>query len=87
MQAKHDYTELDAEIIKSLGNGPIHFRQMLAIKSLVWEARTLEADEKARNPGRWNTKEAFRFIDGRLQALRRAGRITHTTAKGWELSK
>lgn len=81
---KHDYTKLDAAIlghIKSIG--PVSFTRM-QVGSVREEAEKLSA---ARAPFSTHYKPAWRFIDGRLQALRKAGKIRYQRKpEGWSLT-
>lgn len=65
MKMKH-YEELDRLIIEAIEKR----------SSPVWGRRVCEEAERiAKSTGR----DAFRVIDGRIQALRRAGKIRYTT--------
>lgn len=66
------YERLDATIIAAISEG----RSPLYAKTV-----NAEADKLASVSGR----EGFRIIDGRLQALRKAGRIGHDSKLGWRI--
>ena len=75
---KHDYTELDAAILARLGEGRATFTQLQGGK--VQRA----ADEFGTG---LHGMPAWRFIDRRLQALRKAGLITYQRKpEGWSLA-
>lgn len=79
---KHDYTKLDAAILSALSGGPLTFSEFAHSGDVLKESRSLETD-----PIR---KPAFRFVDSRLQALRKAGKIIHHSwgsMAGWSLIK
>lgn len=71
-----DYTTLDAAIMAAItaGQGQVGFASIVGTRAVRDEARRLE-DAHGHKP-------AFRFVDGRLQALRKAGRIRFSGA-GW----
>lgn len=70
------YSELDAEILKAISSGRVRF---FSISAAVMEfARALvENDDDT----------AWRFVDRRLQALRKAGKIAYNAKTGWSLVK
>lgn len=78
------YTALDAAIIESLRQSPKHFT-LLHSGTVQAEA---DAFAEIVNSGKsgYSIKPAFRFVDTRLQALRKAGKILHNTKTGWQLS-
>lgn len=67
------YAELDAAIVRAIGNGEYSFRLIYS-----GEAARLAEAVKPVNP--------WRAVDARLQALKRAGRITFTQWPGWQLT-
>ena len=71
---KHDYTKLDALILERLRITPASFAEMMT-GALEAEAKHLEA-ESATEWG-YGGKCAMRFLDGRLQALRKRGEISY----------
>lgn len=86
---KHDYTKLDAAILAALRARPMVFHVLCGFSGVKNEAKALEAAHNAGLAhGSWCRKDAFRFIDSRLQALRKAGKIVHASQKtGWALVK
>lgn len=76
MKPQHDYTNIDAAILSELKSGSKNFTQ-LQFGYVKKEALKLENEEFP--------TPAFRFIDRRLQALRKAGKITYSTKSGWSL--
>lgn len=70
------YADLDKAILDRLDGGgdwPLHFL-------FAHEVRR-ECERLAKATGR----ESFRVMDGRLQALRKAGKIAYDTKTGWSL--
>ena len=78
---KNDYSELDAAILKTIAEAarPLRFDSVFADAAVYRAAHSLSQTEEARFSG----KPAYRFVDARLQAARKAGKIRHTS-KGWE---
>ena len=81
---KHDYQKLDAELLKAIGSGK-RFSGDITCAEVMQEAKKLEvAHNGAMSPSHWKYKPSYRFIDARLQALRKAGKIEWLGAKkGW----
>ena len=81
---KHDYTALDREILKAIESGKRYSGEITCAEVLL-EAKKLEAAHNVHTPlGHSTYKPAWRFIDQRLQALRKAGKIEWLGAKkGW----
>lgn len=81
---KHDYTALDREILKAIESGK-RFLGSITCAEVMQEAKKLEAAHNGDMlPTDWKYKPAWRFIDSRLQALRKAGKIEWLVAKeGW----
>lgn len=81
---KHDYQKLDAELLKAIGSGK-RFSGDITCAEVMQEAKKLEAAHNGdMNRNHWKFKPAFRFIDARLQALRKAGKINfHGAKEGW----
>ncbi|MBA1366948.1 hypothetical protein FLK63_35610 [Burkholderia gladioli] len=77
------YTKLDALILGEIGIEPVAFHVLQHRPEI--EAETIAiADASPRNV--WGDKvSAFRVLDRRLQALRKAGKIQAST-KGWTLA-
>jgi hypothetical protein len=73
----HDYTELDEAIIEKVAKGPVGFT---AISFFVAkQSGSLEKNDPA---------PAWRIVDRRLQALRKAGRIRYQRKpEGWVLGE
>lgn len=81
---KHDYTKLDAAILESLKDRAKKFAEIEAGAAVRKESTTLElAVPKVRGVP---YKEAFRFVDARLQAMRKSGKVIFVDAKTvWQL--
>ena len=71
------YASLDAAILKRLAESPARFYLLEVNPEIVAEAQRL-ADATGR--------ERFRIIDGRLIALRKAGKIKPNRLQGWILA-
>lgn len=79
MSTKPNYTALDAAIMRRISEAQDPYGG-----NADKEARKLEA---ASNDDPWLRKHAFRFIDSRLQALRKAGRVRYQRKpEGWVLA-
>ncbi|WP_175701141.1 hypothetical protein [Burkholderia ambifaria] len=65
------YQKLDALIIAEIGEKPRRFDSIFAVAGVYAECREFLSE---RSPNR--------VLDGRLQALRKAGKI-RSTSKGW----
>ncbi|SAJ91472.1 hypothetical protein [Burkholderia multivorans] len=65
------YEKLDELILREVGEKPISFNAIFAVAAIYTECRSFIA-----------AREPFRVLDGRLQALRKAGKI-RSTSKGW----
>lgn len=73
-----DYSKLDAAILAILAKGPVNFTKLQ-----IGDVRDIsEALAKSSK----NCKPPFRFVDSRLQALRKAGKIKYDTKQGWMLA-
>lgn len=85
---KHDYTALDREILKAIESGK-RFSGDITCAEVMQEAKKLEAAHNGgMSPSHWKYKPSYRFIDARLQALRKAGKIEWLGAKkGWCVAK
>ena len=81
---KHDYTALDCEILKAIKSGK-RFSGDITCAEVMQEAKKLEAAHNGdMSPSHWKYKPAWRFIDQRLQALRKSGKIEWLGPKnGW----
>lgn len=73
---KPDYTALDAAILKVIEDiiASGQAAQFWRIERRVIAHSRPLADEHIQRPGR-AAKDPWRFVDGRLQALKRAGKI------------
>lgn len=81
---KHDYTALDNELLAAIKSGKRFLGSIICTEVLL-EAKKLEGAHNGILP-RYHSqfKPAWRFIDARLQALRKAGKIEWLGAKkGW----
>lgn len=75
MKNQGKYNALDTAILHKIGGHPQGFTA-INVRDVREESERLAAlDGK-------DKKDAFRFVDRRLQALRKAGKIKSTT-KGW----
>lgn len=83
MKTKHDYTELDAAILARIGDAgrPVGFNAILGCNSVDRLSLGPASTDDAKRAG----KPAWRFVDARLQALRKAGKIKSTPA-GWVIA-
>lgn len=83
MKTKHDYTELDAAIFARIGDAgrPMGFHAIFDCNSVDRLSRCHASTDDAKRSG----KPAWRFVDARLQALRKAGKIKSTPA-GWVIA-
>ena len=81
---KHDYTALDCEILKAIESGK-RFYGDIACAEVMKEAKKLEASRNGDlSPGHFFFKPGWRFVDSRLQALRKSGKIEwHGPKNGW----
>ena len=71
----HDYTELDRAIINRVAKGCVGFSALCG--AVLKHSKSLAANDKA---------PAWRIVDRRLQALRKAGRICYQRKpEGWVL--
>jgi hypothetical protein len=75
---KHDYTRLDAEIIEQISKGKSNFTGIYIAVSMT-VARIIESTGKK--------SDDWRVVDRRLQALRKAGRISYLGRGGWVIGK
>ena len=76
---KTDYTTLDIAILTAIKSGHTLAGEILNTSTVAKLCQQLEADSGT-------GKQAFRFLDARLQALRKKGRITFLGVKsGWGL--
>ena len=76
---KHDYTKLDAAILDALAAAPRVFSDFAYGGAVQSESCALEKEH-----GNPRVKPAWRFVDARLQALRKAGKIRFVSqASGW----
>lgn len=84
---KHNYTALDSAILEALKSGAKTFRSIESYPKVRTEANSLES---VNNAGLtiYERKDAWRFIDSRLQALRKKGQIEFIDqARGWALKE
>ncbi len=84
---KHDYTKLDAAILARIAElGCCSFTRLQAGEVLQLANEHSEADAEPCT-SKLRLKPSWRFIDARLQALRKAGRIAYQRKpEGWVLS-
>jgi len=70
-----DYTKLDAAILALIACRPVTFTAITCNPGVQAQVKPLtDADPK---------KPAFRFVDSRLQALRKRGLIKYSGKSGW----
>lgn len=84
---KHDYTALDSAIKAALATGPKKFRELENAPEIKRQAIKLAAAHNASLDGNggW-PKEAWRFVDTRLQALKKKDEVEFGGgAVGWSL--
>lgn len=80
---KIDYTKLDAAILNRVATRKQgNTNTMAALRYSVDVEKEL-LDVHKQNVG--STKPLFRYLDSRLQVLRKAGKIAYDTKKGWSL--
>lgn len=78
---KLDYSTLDSALLEKLQARPLTFADMAFGGAVLGAALALE--KQYGNP---KVKPAWRFVDARLQALRKAGKIKFAGPKtGWEI--
>lgn len=70
---KLDYAKLDAAIVAAISSGKGQFYQFAYQDDVKTESCALEVQH-----GGPRVKPAWRFVDARLQALRKAGKIVHS---------
>lgn len=84
--AKHDYTALDRAILRHLKIRPADFHTLESQKDVIDAATVCHQIEQNDPHGNWS-KDRFRFIDGRLQALRSKGLIVYSkTHRTWSMA-
>ena len=78
--AENKYTKLDSLIAAALRSRPSTFTQLLsgAVRDECIRLNNEHTGAEWRRPG------AYRFLDRRLQALRKTGVIRFDTLHGWE---
>ena len=78
---KHDYTHIDAAILHALAQAPLTFASFAYSGDVEKESKKLEVAH-----GDPRVRPAGRFVDARLQALRKAGKIRFVSqTTGWAL--
>lgn len=77
--SKTDYTELDAALLARIQQRPANFTELQS-------GAVQKAAEKLLADGMWKGKPAWRFIDARLQALRKARKIVYSGKTGWSIA-
>lgn len=78
---KLNYSDLDAALLAKLQARPLTFADMAYGGAVLDAATALE-----KQYGKPDVNPAWRFVDARLQALRRAGRIEFAGPKtGWKI--
>lgn len=83
MTEKPDYTALDAAILNSLSERAKTFVAINAGALVKLESQKLE---KTFGKGLSSDKPSWRYVDARLQSMRKSGKIEFLNAKeGWVL--
>jgi len=81
------YSKLDAALLAVIAQlAPVRLHELNKAGRVKRQAEALETATKGRSAGTGDEVPAWRFVDRRLQALRRAGRIrfkSETGAHGW----
>lgn len=83
MPATYDYSELDDALVAAIASGISTFSDLSFKQQVKNAARSLE--QASPRDRRGECKPAWRFIDGRLQALRKRGVLRHDRTHGWNL--
>lgn len=78
MPERIDYSALDAAILECIKAGATEF-SAINDGPVLLAAQALVIDE--------DQKPGWRFVDARLQALRKAGRLTFNRRDGWALAE
>jgi hypothetical protein len=80
------YGALDAAILAALGSNPMHFTHLMGDRQVGKEAVAATKPTRPSWPATTEgPREPDRTLDRRLQALRRAGKITFDSKTGWLL--
>lgn len=74
VKTSEKYKALDQMILNKIGGHPTQFHKIYARDVHDESLKIAEEDGKS---------YPFRFVDRRLQALRKSGLITYVKAKGW----
>ena len=83
---KHDYTALDSATKAALASRPKKFREMENAPEIKRQAIKLEAAHNANVKYLRDQKPAWRFVDTRLQALKKKDEVEFGGgAVGWSL--
>lgn len=82
-----DYSKLDAALVAVITQlQPVELYEILRARKVRRQAEALEASTKGRRAGTGDEVPSWRFVDRRLQALKRARTIRFqsvTGARGW----
>ncbi|AXF52880.1 MAG: hypothetical protein [Bacteriophage sp.] len=82
---KHNYTALDSAILEALRNGAKTFRSIESYPKVRQGSADIAGTHNWGLPMS-KRKDAWRFVDSRLQALRKKGQIEFIDqARGWAL--
>lgn len=68
------YKDFDALLLKKISEGYNQFSRLQHQQEIFEQSEDLVRGTK---------REAFRVVDARLQALRKAGKVTFSTKTGW----
>lgn len=68
------YAKLDRLIMNKIGGHPTPFSKIF-VRDVEEESKRIAAEDGSGHP--------FRFVDRRLQAMRKSGIIRNVTGKGW----
>lgn len=74
------HEKLDYLIVEEIKSGSSTFTMIFRGAVRAEADRLYEEDRKLRG---YQAKPVFRFVDGRLQALRKRGLIEHRKGRGW----
>lgn len=83
---KHDYTALDAAIVKRIREGAKSIGAIEQADVAKLTKAIADADNATRET--WRSMPSWRVVDRRLQALRKAGKIKFVRGPGagWEVA-
>lgn len=74
---KHDYTALDRAIKTVLKTGDKKFRELVAHPEINQQSVRLATDHNAGITSKYDQKDEWRFVDQRLQWMRKKGVVEY----------